>query len=463
MSAARGRAGAIAVTIAVTALVVAACGSSSSTSGTSGNGGTGAATTVAASAPQVKAYGPGVTATTVKVGVMLVDYGCVKQFVDSIRENEQKTDQIYIDYINTHGGVAGGKKIVPVWKSYCPVTNTGELSACTALTEDDKVFAAWGTFYDPTGDAQLCFAKQHRTPIISDELTEELAVKAPGGLIVTPDITPERRLRVILSLLAKHDTLQGKTVGVLGENTAKSRIDTIVKPALKTMGVKTGSEALLTISGTDTSAAQQQLQSFIERWKTEGVDALVLIGDAASSKQFVVKVRQALPDVLLVADTTGVLNSAQDEQRAGATPNPYDGIITAEGQTGAQHTKTPHAVFCHGIYKAATGHAVPSPNAIVKDAHGQRIELYGQIEDACLYPEMFKQIADRIGPYLNAQNWASAVDHFGHIEDMSTIYASLHQGKYDADDTYGLVAYDPTIPALGDWKQLSPIENVSSA
>ena len=28
---------------------------------------------------------------------------------------------------------------------------------------------------------------------------------------------------------------------------------------------------------------------------------------------------------------------------------------------------------------------------------------------------------------------------------MNTDYASLHAGKYDADDTYGLVAFDPTI------------------
>ncbi|HEY3830680.1 MAG TPA: hypothetical protein VGO03_00135 [Acidimicrobiia bacterium] len=455
----RRRLGAVVATLLVGATALAACGSSSSKNSA-------ASTTTAAaapSAPTVKAYGPGVTATTVKVGVLLIDYSCVKQFVDSIRENEKQTDTQFINYINDHGGVAGGKKIVPVFQSVCPVTNTGELAACTSFTEDDKVFAVWGTFYDPSGDAQLCFTKQHHTPIIADELTQALADQVPGGLIVTPDITPERRLRVILSLLAKHNTLKGKTVAILGENTAKPRIDSVVKPALKKMGVKTGAEALLTISGSDTSAAQQQVQSFIEKWKTQGVNALVLIGDAASSKQFVLEVRKAMPNVLLVADTTAVLDSAKDEQKAGVKPNPYDGIITAEGQTGTQHQQSPHGVFCHNIYESITGQKMPDPDGIVKDKHGQRLDLYGQIEDACLYPEMFKQIADRAGPYLNAQNWENAVNHFGHIEDMSTVYASLHQGKYDADDTYGLVAYDPSIPTLGDWKQLSPIENVGNA
>ena len=40
-------------------------------------------------------------------------------------------------------------------------------------------------------------------------------------------------------------------------------------------------------------------------------------------------------------------------------------------------------------------------------------------------------------------------------------YASLAEGKYDADDTYGLVAFDPTVPEDGDWKGLTPVRNVA--
>jgi hypothetical protein len=453
----------VAVGAVAAALVLAACGSSSKsgTGATSSTGGAGA--TTSPTAPQSKVLGPGITATSVKVGVMLINFSCIKQFVDSIRENEQQTWKIFVDYINAHGGVAGGKQLIPDYKTYCPINNTGELAACTQLTDDDKVFAAVGTFYDPTGDAQLCFAKQHDTPIIADALTQDLVGRAQGGLMVTPDITPDRRLRVIMSLLKSEGTLTGKTVAVLGESTAKPRIQAVVDPALQSMGVKRGADASLTITGADTTAAQNQLDSFIERWKTQGVDAVILVGDAVSSKQFIEKLKKQMPALLLVADTTSVLDGARDEQKAHVTPNPYDGIITAEGQTGAEHQQTPHAALCRGIYEQATGLKMPSPNAVVKDAHGQRLDLYGQIEDACLYPEMFKQIADRVGPYLDASNWADAVNHFGHIEDMSTIYASLHTGKYDADDTYSLVAYDPTIPVLGDWKRLSPIRDVGNA
>ena len=57
----------------------------------------------------------------------------------------------------------------------------------------------------------------------------------------------------------------------------------------------------------------------------------------------------------------------------------------------------------------------------------------------------------------------NTVNDFGPIDDTSTIYASIHRGKYDADDTYGLVAYDPTIGADGDWTHVTPEENVSGS
>ena len=56
----------------------------------------------------------------------------------------------------------------------------------------------------------------------------------------------------------------------------------------------------------------------------------------------------------------------------------------------------------------------------------------------------------------------TTVNNYGPIDIQSTDWASLHTGKYDADDTYGLVAFDPTIPSSGDWKRVTPVENVGN-
>jgi len=351
--------------------------------------------------------------------------------------------------------------IVPVYKTFCPKEgNTGELRVCTELTEDTQVFAVVGTFYDPTGATQLCFAKKHHTVVIADSLTQSLVESAPGGLLLTPDITSERRLRVIMALMATKGTLNGKTVAIVSGSNEQSPVMTVVRPALKKLGVARGADAVLSINGSDTAAAQAQLDSFIEKWKTDGTNALIMVGSDVSSKQFVVKIKQEIPSMQLVADTTGVLTGAQDEQKAGVAPNPYEGIITAEGQTGLEHTKTPHFAYCRDIFEKATGQKVPSPNVVIKLKDGNQNQIYGSVEDGCLFVTFFADIAKRVGPKLTIANWVNTVNRLGTIDDTSTIYASIHKGKYDADDTYGLVAYDHSIGQAGDWVHLTPEQNV---
>lgn len=390
----------------------------------------------------------------------MIDFSCIEQFVDAVEPEQQRAYQVYVDDINAKGGI-NGRKIVPVFKTYCPINLATELTACTSLTDDDHVFATIGTFYDPNGSAQLCFAKQHRTIIIGGPLTQDLIDRGPPGYMLTTDITSERRLRVIMALLSKEGTLAGKKVAVVDIAADHARVKSVVAPALQSLGVQRGADATLTITGADTTAALSQLDSFIEHWKSDGTNALILVGDEVSSKQFVEKIKAAVPSMMLVSDTTGVLDGARDEQKAHVTPNPYDGILTAEGQTGVEHTKTPHYTYCRDIWEKATGEKVPSPNAVVKLPNGKQNDIYSEVETACAYTTFFATIARRVGPYLNGTNWVNTVDGFGPIDDTSTIYASIHKGKYDADDTYGLVAYDPTIGAAGDWVHVTPEENVS--
>jgi ABC-type branched-subunit amino acid transport system substrate-binding protein len=412
--------------------------------------------------PKDTSLGTGVTVTEIKVGVMMIDFSCIESFVDAVEPDQQRAFQVYFDDINAKGGI-NGRKVVPVFKSYCPTNLATELTACTSLTDDNQVFAAIGTFYDPNGNAQLCFAKEHHTIIVGSPLTQALINRGPPGFMLTTDITSERRLRVITALLKKEGTLAGRKVAVMDIAADHARVKSVVTPALRDLGVQRGADATLTISGSDTTAALAQLDSFVEHWKTDGTNALILVGEEVSSKQFVEKIKAAIPQMLLISDTTSVLDGARDEQKAHVSPNPYDGIITAEGQTGIEHTKTPHFAYCRDIWEKATAVKVPSPNVVVKLPNGKQNDIYSEVEDACASTTFFATIARRVGPYLNDANWVSTVNSFGAIDDTSTIYASIHQGKYDADDTYGLVAYDPAVGEAGDWKHVTPVENVSGS
>jgi hypothetical protein len=324
------------------------------------------------------------------------------------------------------------------------------------------VFAVVGSFVDFSGDAQTCIANQEHRVLLTFNLTQAIIDRSPPGLIVTPGDIPERQASILIQLLEKQKTLEGRTVAVLGDTTESSVVNGTIVPALRKAGIKMGSTAILDVGTSgDTTAGLAQLDSFIEKWKTEHVNALILVGAAASSKQFVNEVKADIPDMQLIADTTSVLSSGQDDVKAHINPNPYDGIITAEGRVGLEHSKTPHFKYCNDIYRSATGQNIPLPNVVVKLANGKQNDIYGNAEDACSFITMFQDVADRVGKNLNDTNWTSTVNNFGPIQVMNTDYASLHTGKYDADDTYGLVQFDPSLAPIGNWKHLTPIENVS--
>jgi ABC-type branched-subunit amino acid transport system substrate-binding protein len=434
-------------------VVLAACGSSSKK-------GTPPAGTKAPSA-QSTALGTGVTANAIKLGISLTDFECIKGAIDFIRVNQEQNYQAYIDDINERGGI-NGRKIVPVFHRFCPIPDAARLvSICTKFTDDDKVFAVMGNLFDPSGNAQTCVAKKHKTVLFAYMLTKEIIDKSPPGLIIYPGNVPERTTQILTGLLKNAGTLSGKKVAILGETTSSKTVTSSVEPALKALGVQTGSTAILQIAGLDTTSAQSQLDSFIERWKTEGVNALFVSGTQVASNQFLDKVRSEMPEVLLVTDVGEVLDFAKDATKAGKKPNPYEGILAATGPTESEYDSSENWKYCADIYKAKTGKDAPKSTTVLPEIDGKRDDLYNAINDACQMLTTFEQIAQKVGPYLNNENWQSTVDNFGPIINRGGgQYASLSKGKYDFNDTFRLSAFDSSIAPTGNWKSLTDLENI---
>jgi ABC-type branched-subunit amino acid transport system substrate-binding protein len=458
-----GRGKSFIVGVAVVAVVaLAACGSGTSTTKNTSPPPT--PPTTGPNAPIVKTLGVGVSPTTIKIGVALVNFKPIETFTDTIRTEaeQQQIYGIYINYINAHGGVFG-RKIVPVYRFYSPLGTAQIVPLCTQFAQDDKVFAVVGTFIDFSGDAQTCIVKDQQRVLMTFNLTQAMIKGSPPGLMLTAGNIPERSAAILLQLVKKANTLQGKTVAVMGDTTESSVVTGTIEPALKQLGVRTGDPAILDVGTTgDTTAAQTQLDSFIEKWKTQGVNALVLSGDLASTKQFVLKVAKAMPNLLLLADNTDVLSQAQQVQKSGPKPNPYDGTISAGGLSPQEYTASANWQYCAGIYQAATGKVPENATQIIKTPAGKIDDTYGTINDACQTMSMFRDIGQRVGQYLNNTNWVYTVDNFGPITNRgSGPYSSLHTGKYSADDNWRLQQYDPTLGQEGLWKPITPLQDIT--
>ena len=119
----------------------------------------------------------------IKVGIAIIDYDSIADFVDFARGDQQKTAQVFVDYINNNGGI-DGRKIVPFYKKYEPIPGRtpDPLSLCTSWTEDDGVFAVLGVFIDFTGQGLLCLTKEHNTIHIGHELEQPWIDESPAGL-----------------------------------------------------------------------------------------------------------------------------------------------------------------------------------------------------------------------------------------------------------------------------------------
>lgn len=445
------------VVLLIVAMGAAACGSGtdSKASDTTTSAGGGTSTT---RGPISKTLGVGVTDTTIRIGVALIDYEPIKQYTHNTNGNQKETYQVFFDDINKRGGV-GDRKLVPYYYEYTSIGSEGPLAACASLIDDKKVFATIGVLYDATGAGQLCFSKQHQSILITHELTQAVIDKATPGHLLTIGVTPERGISTLLSLVEKENTLDGRTVAVLGSTNSKASIESTIEPGLKALGVKQGATGILTISGEDTTAAQSALDSLIERWKSQGVNAIVLSGNETVAAQFVGKIRKGLPGVLMLTDSAA---SAMHNAQSLPKPNPFEGMLTAQGLTTQDNFLQPSVQACAKTYKNALGKEVIAPDDLKADAEGNKVYVYDAMELACEDLAFFKYVAEKVGPYLNNANWVQTINNLGEIDNVipGTTYASMHTGKYDASDDSGLASFDQTI---GDFKLTTEIINSRSS
>ena len=445
-------------------LVMSACSSDKKTASTGSSGATSSSSGSVALTDSFR----GVTKTSIKVAFVVVDFKCLEQFIDNNQGDDEKIIKVFVDDMNKNGGILG-RQIEYVFHRSCPLKQDEVAKLCTDMTDDEQVFAVLGVYdTEPPGDGtnKLCVSKEKATVQINHILKQSIIEQAIPGLLITPDIAAERHLAAVLNLLQQQRTLAGKKIALIGDQNAAPGAEPQVKAFASAAGIQQGSTAVLSITSEETTAAQAQLDSFIEKWKSEGVNALVMAGAAVSAKQFVEKIKTAIPDMQLITDVTEVRGQAQDEVKAGKSPNPYEGMFAANGPSAQETFDSPGVQACVKTYEAATGEKVVAPKDLGAGQTGagapKRIETYVGIEDRCTELSMLKQIAEKAGANLTNDTWSNAVDNFGKITLPDTVYASLHKGKYDADDGFRLVAFDSSLPGDGDFKPITDLQDIGT-
>src|SRR3954463_7328828 len=384
--------------------------------------------TVGASTASTPTAANGVTKDEIKIGITYPDLEAIRSVTNTNHGDYEKAYRVVIDDLNRQGGV-NGRKIVPVFAPINPIGTAPAQEACLKLTEDEKVFATVGFFYF---DAPLCYVSQHDTPILGGTMnpTYLKQAKAPWMTLESgPEVTPRA-----VDALVKSGDLKGK-IGVVGvASEEKNLLDAAVLPSLKRNGIK-NTVAIIDAPLSDTVAATQQAGTIAEKFKSEGIKTVLLVGAAPSAFSNALKNTDYRPKLVGTPFSTfqgAALNKATD-------PALWKDSATADISADF---KDPSLQKCYGLVEKATGKTIverPEPGAPDYQASARA---------ACQYISLFSQLAGAAGKDLTVAGFGKAAEKLGTvtIPGLGTI-------KYDPtthtwQQTLYTYKYDPTTQQL---------------
>jgi len=341
------------------------------------------------------ATAPGVSKDEIKIGVTYPDLDAIRDVTDISHGDYKATYNAVIDDLNKKGGI-DGRKLVPVFAPINPIGTAPAQEACLKLTEDQKVFATVGFFYF---DAPLCYVSQHDTPILGGTMnpTYLQQAKAPWMTLDSgPEVTPRA-----VDALVKSGDLKGK-IGVVGVATEeKNLLDAAVLPALKRNGIK-NTVAIIDVPLNDAVAATQQAGTIAEKFKSDGIKTVLLVGAAPSAFSNALKNTDYRPKLVGTPFSTfqgAAINKATD-------PALWKGSATADI---AADFKDPSLQKCYGLVEKATG------KTILEHAPPGTPDYQASAAAACRYISLFAQLAGAAGKDPTVAGFGKAAAKLGSV------------------------------------------------
>ena len=216
---------------------------------------------------------PGVTATTIRVGVPYVDLAALRALGVNMRWGSvpDAFDAI-IDNINAHGGI-NGRKIVPYLVAVNPSGTAPAATACTQLTEDDTVFVAIGPL------EATCYL-EHDTPVVASIYAAGTSSSVAQDFTTTPPNSAYDPLQ--LSVYDKQGVFKHKKVALFGGDPGDESELALVQSALAKLHVPVVTTAVDSAPEGDIAAENAQVTVIAQRFQSDGVNEVVAVGDGSA-------------------------------------------------------------------------------------------------------------------------------------------------------------------------------------
>ena len=295
--------------------------------GTGGAGGTGRPGTGGGGAGSGKltASDVGVSATTIKIGVVLLDLGGAAQLGAAVPGYDIKTQEqrwrTFIDDQNARGGILG-RKIEPHFIAVDPVKQHESRQACLRFTEEIKVFAVFAGGGMANGGGDQCIAIEHRTLDITDSTLPTSTHQQARGLIIGSGAHGNRFMAAWANGLHRLELVQGKKIGILADDAdGKNMVENGLEPALKRLGHNVVYTAYVT---NDPGAGPSQVGPHVLQMRQAGVDTVLMATAFFNATAFVNAAdRQGWRPKYSVSDYQGLPSATL----SAGMPESYQGTI----------------------------------------------------------------------------------------------------------------------------------------
>ncbi len=220
--------------------------------------------------------GQGVTSSSIRIGITYPNLAAIRSVVNVDPGNYVVAYNTVIDQINAHGGI-NGRRIVPEFAAVDPLGTAGAATACSQLTEDDRVFAVVGFFQ--AADTN-CYVNTHGTPIIGASLSAQQAASAKtpwyNYFISDSDLIPKE-----MSYFKQHGVFARQKIGVTAETVDKGEMNLVVSE-LRKLKVDVVQTAMNNAPATDTTALISEDGLIAQKFKAAGVTEVVAAGNAGN-------------------------------------------------------------------------------------------------------------------------------------------------------------------------------------
>ena len=383
----------------------------------------------------------GVTDTSIKVGILLLDLGGANQLgfgaagLPSIAE-QQRYWEVFLAEVNEAGGILG-RTIEPVFRSYDALDNTSREAACLALADDAKVFAILESTGGFNSTPVLCVTERFKVPLfVGGNLnqTSDEIIRRSNGLLVGLSTKGSRMLAMATHVWHELGLLKGKTIGVLdyGDLGNPQVVDAGLVKTLKELGYAVKARYIFDV---DQSSAASQVPIAVQEMRSAGVDLIV----NASYGLYVAQFTQAAdaqgyrPTYVSSDWLANGSDFAAQNNSAG-----YNGTVIAT--TGRVNDRAGYPISgpekrCVEILTRRAGTA---PDRDDQDGY------FAVAAYDCALVELFTRAAREAGPSLTRSGLSAAAQRLGRLDLPMFGAGRFAPGKFDLADDYMIQRWEFT-------------------